>query len=239
MFSLLRWRKTLRDLWNNKVRTLLVVLTLAIGTATLGVIINTRAVLLANMDREYIATNVASASIMVPAGFDDELVDTIRRMPAVAAAEGRRQVNVRIELKPSEFLNLDLYAISDYGDMRVNKIQLDTGAWPPPDHEILLERSTLGLAELAGLEVGDTLIIKTSGDKRRKMKVAGLVQDFTQMPARAEGRAYGYVTLETLAWLAEPESLNQLNFVVAENRLDEAHIWEVAAEIEGGRRDRK
>jgi putative ABC transport system permease protein len=168
----------------------------------------------------------------VPDGFDDELVDTIRRMPAVATAEGRRRVNTRIELKPSEFLNLNLYAISDYGDMRVNKIQPDTGAWPPTDHQILLERSTLGLAELAGLEVGDTLIIKTSGDKRREMKVAGLVQDFTQMPARAEGRAYGYVTLETLAWLAEPESLNQLNFVVAENRLDEAHIWEVAAEIE-------
>ncbi len=232
MFSILRWRKVLRDLWNNKARTLLVVLTLAIGTATLGVIINTRAALLANMNREYAITNVASAGIIVPQGFDDELVDTIRRMPAVADAEGRRRVNLRIELNPNEFLNLDLYAISDYDDMRVNKLQPVTGAWPPPDHEILLERSTLGLAELAGIDVGDSIVVKTSGDKRRQMKVAGLVQDFTQMPARAEGRAYGYVVDETLAWLEEPETLNRLSFVVAKNRLDEAYIWEVAAQVE-------
>ncbi len=232
MFSQLRWRKVLRDLWNNKARTVLVVLTLAIGTATLGVIINTRAVLLANMDREYAVTNVASASIIVPQGFDDELVDSIRRMPDVAAADGRRRVNLRLELKPNEFLNLDLYAISDYDDIHVNKLQPDRGAWPPPDHEILLERSTLGLAELAGLEVGDTVIVKTLGDKRRGMKVAGLVQDVTKMPARAEGRAYGYVTLETMAWLEEPETLNQLSFTVAENRLDKAHIWAVAAQVE-------
>lgn len=232
MFSQIRWRKTLADLWINKIRTLLVVLTLAIGTATLGVIINTRTVLLANMDREYAATNVASASMMVPAGFDDELVEAVRRMPAVAAADGRRRVNLRLEVGPNEFLNLDLYALSDFEEMEVNKIQFETGAWPPPDHEILLERSTLGLPELVGLQVGDVLTVKTTGDKHRKMKVAGLVQDFTQMPARAEGRAYGYVTLETMAWLGEPESLSQLSFVVATDPLNKAHIRQVAAQVE-------
>jgi putative ABC transport system permease protein len=232
MFSQIRWRKILRDLWHNKTRTLLVVLTLAIGTATLGVIINTRAVLLTNMEREYLATNVASASIVVPGGFDEALVETIRRMPEVAAAEGRRRANLRLELNPNEFLNLDLYALPDFDDMQVNKIQFETGAWPPPEHEILLERSTLGLAELAGVEVGDTLTVKSSDDKPRELTVAGLVQDVTQMPARAEGRAYGYVTPETMVWLGKPDSLNQLSFVVAENRLDEAHIWEVAALVE-------
>lgn len=232
MFSKIRWFKILRDVWNNKTRTLLVVLTLALGTATLGVIINTRAVLLDNMGREYDITNVASASIMVPEGFDDELVESIRRMPEVAEADGRRRVNLRIELSPNQFLNLDLYAISDFEDLQVNKLQPETGAWPPADHEILLERSTPGMVELAGVNVGDSLTIKSAGDKRREMKIAGLVQDFTRMPSRAEGRAYGYVTLETMAWLEEPETLNQLSFVVAENRLDETHIWQVAAQVE-------
>ncbi|NIN36337.1 MAG: hypothetical protein GTO60_15095, partial [Gammaproteobacteria bacterium] len=68
MFSQLRWRKALRDLWENKARTLLTVLTLALGIATLGMIINTRAVLLTSMDREYAFSNVASASIIVPEG---------------------------------------------------------------------------------------------------------------------------------------------------------------------------
>jgi len=230
MFSQLRWRKALRDLWENKARTLLVVLTLALGTATLGMIINTRSVLLTNMDREYAFSNVASASIIVPEGFDNELVDTIRRMPVVAEADGIGRITLRIETGPNEYTNIDLYAISDFDDIRLNKLELDSGQWPPPDHEILLERTTLTLIE--GGEIGDTLIIKTASDKRREVKVAGLVQDFTQMPARAEGRAYGYITLDTLEWLDEPRSLNQLSFVVAGDKFDKGHIWDVATQVE-------
>lgn len=230
MSSPLRWRKILRDLWTNKARTTLVVLSLAIGTATLGMILNTRAVMLANMNREYNASNVASASITVPAGFDEKLVETIRRMPGVAEADGRRRVDLRIETGPDEFTSLDLYAISDFDDIRLNKIQPDSGAWPPPDNKILLERTTLRLID--GGDIGDTLIIKTGSGRRRELEVAGLVQDFTQMPAGAEGRAYGYVTLETLERLDEPGSLNRLSFTVAENGQDKAHIWQVASRVE-------
>ncbi len=230
MFSLLRWRKTLRDLWGNKARTILVVLSLAIGTATLGVIINTRTVLLSNMNRAYASSEAASASIIVPQGFDDDLVNTIRRIPAVKEADGKRRVNLRIETGPNEFTNIDLHAFSDFDDIRLNKLELDSGLWPPPDNEILLERSSLNL--IAGGEVGDTLIIKSASGKRRHMKVAGLVRDINQMPAAVDGRAYGYITLETLAWLEEPENLNQISFTVTENGQDKAHIWAVAAQVE-------
>ncbi len=230
MFSQLRWRKALRDLWGNKARTLLVVISLAIGTATLGLIINTRTVMLTNMNRTYTASNAASASIMVPEGFDDDLVDAIRRMPVIKEADGKRRVNLRIETSPNEYTNINLHAYSDFDDIRLNKLVLNSGVWPPPDNEILLERSTLNLID--GGEIGDTLIIKTANGKRREMKVAGLVQDVNQMPAAVDGRAYGYITLDTLRWLEEPDSLNQISFVVAENGRDKAHIWNVAAQVE-------
>ncbi len=230
MFSLLRWNKTLRDLWGNKARTILVVLSLAIGTATLGVIINTRTVLLGNMNRAYGSSGAASATIIVPEGFDDDLVDAIRRIPAVKEADGKHRVNLRIETGPNEFTNIDLHAFSDFDDIRLNKFKLDGGVWPPPDNEILLERSSLLL--IGRGEVGETLTIRSASGKRREMKVAGLVQDINQMPAAVDGRAYGYITLETLAWLEEPESLNQISFTVAENGQDKNHIWAVAAQVE-------
>ncbi|NIN36336.1 MAG: ABC transporter permease, partial [Gammaproteobacteria bacterium] len=148
----------------------------------------------------------------------------------VAEADGIGRVTLRIETGPNEYTNIDLYAFSDFADIRLNKLELDSGQWPPPDHEILLERTTLTLIEDG--EIGDTLIIKTSSDKRREVKVAGLVQDFTQMPAQAEGRAYGYITLDTLEWLDEPRSLNQLSFIVTGDKFDKAHIWDVAAQVE-------
>ncbi len=232
MFSQLRWRKALRDLWRNKARTLLVVLSLAIGIATLGIIINTRTVLSRNMDREYALSNAASTSIIVPNGFDEDLVETIRRMPGVAKADGVRQVNLRIQYGPNDFINLDLYAFSDFDDLRLNKIEPDQGVWPPPKNEILLERSTLDLSELDGIEVDGDLVVKMASGKQRVMKVAGLARDINKMPAPVEGRGYGYVTLDTLVWLEEPRAFNRLDFMVAGDPLDKAHIWAVASQVE-------
>jgi putative ABC transport system permease protein len=46
-----------------------------------------------------------------------------------------------------------------------------------------------------------------------------------------ENSVYGYITLDTLARLGEQPYLDQLNFVVAENRLDEQHIRGVAQDV--------
>ncbi|MEM7348051.1 MAG: ABC transporter permease, partial [Chloroflexota bacterium] len=230
MTNQLRWRKAWYDLWRNKVRTLLLVLSLSVGIATVGAIINTRSILLANLDREYKFSQTADATIFVPSGFDERFIDTVRRMPLIAEADGIGRAALRIETGLNEFVNIDLYAISDFDEMRLNKIDFDRGVWPPPNRQILLERTSLPL--LDDKDVGDTLTIKTATGKRRQIKIAGLVQDFTLMPSTAEGRAYGYITLDTLTWLEEPNNLTQLNFAVSGDTPDKAYIRRVATQVE-------
>jgi putative ABC transport system permease protein len=87
--------------------------------------------------------NPSSATLIIPEGFDQDLVDVIRKMPAIAEAEGRRSVNVRLKVGPNQWLNLNLYAIDDFEDIRIDKVQPYSGAWPPAEGEILLERSAM------------------------------------------------------------------------------------------------
>jgi putative ABC transport system permease protein len=215
-------------------------LSLVAGVFGVGVIMNTKAILDRNFTSGFAAVNPASATLVTDA-FDEEWVKAVRRMPEIQEAEGRRKVTVRLaatpnigstsQAGPDQWLDLDLYAIDDYDDMRVNKIRAEGGAWPPPKHQLLLERSALQLPELAGLAVGDQLMVQTPDDNLHELRLAGFAFDFNQTPTLGTNKVYGYITFDTLESLGQPRDYNELSFIVAENGLDEAHIRQVAGQI--------
>src|SRR3712207_3067543 len=115
-----RWRKVLRDLWSNKTRTLLVVLSIAVGVFAVGTITSTWVMLSHDLSTDYAAINPGSA-ILFTAPFDDGLVRSVRRMEDVREAEGRFNVVVRLKTGPDEWRNLRLEVIDDYHDIRLNQ----------------------------------------------------------------------------------------------------------------------
>ncbi|HXF61454.1 MAG TPA: ABC transporter permease, partial [Caldilineaceae bacterium] len=228
-----RWRKVLRDLWSNKTRTVLVLLSIAVGVSAIGMVMGSQIIVDQNLPEAYAAVNPASGNIFTLSTFDDEMVEAVRAMDEVSAAEGRRIVNVRFLTKSGEWRSLQLNAISDYEEITINKIHAETGAYPPPHRELLLERASvaasLGLGDVA---IGDTLLVETPGGKQRELRIAGTVHDLGQLPAFINGAGYGYITFETLEWLGEPRDYNQLLFVAAENKLDLDHVTAVSKLIE-------
>jgi len=56
-----RWRKVLRDLWGNKARTVLVVLSIAVGVFAVGMTTSSRVILSREMTASYLATTPSSA----------------------------------------------------------------------------------------------------------------------------------------------------------------------------------
>ena len=243
-----RWRKVLRDIWGNKRRTFLVVLSIAVGVFAVGTVAQMQVIVSEDMMESYEAANPASATIYTDRPFDDDLVEAVRRMPEVAEAEGRPSVFVRFRHPQDEsWYPLRLYAVPDYTDMRLNIIQPeiqfipdpqkwpDPSTFPPPDEEVLIERTSL-LLPSHGLfpeaELGDILLIETPGGKRREMRMAGLVHDIATGSAPWTGSAYGYVTLDTMEWLDLPRNYTVLHVLVAGDRHDVAHIEQVAHQVE-------
>lgn len=218
-----RWRKVLRDVLGNKTRTVLVVLSIAVGVAAIGMVTGSHVVMSHDLPTGYAQINPLHAQLVL-SDFDQELVDAVRRMPEVADAEGRRRESVQVLVGPDQWKNLSLTAIDDFAAMRLNKVLPINGAWPPAKRELLIERSSLSLLNV---QVGDLITVKLPGGSERQLRVAGFAHDLTQISAQFTGEANGYITLDTLEWLNWPRAFSNLNITVAEKADDKAHIQAV------------
>src|ERR1035437_4240604 len=91
-----RWRKVGRDLLAHKLRTALVVLSIAVGIFAILVVMGGRGILLQAFDTNFAKSNPANATL-VTSGFDQMLVDRVARTADVSGAEGRRTVSLRYQ----------------------------------------------------------------------------------------------------------------------------------------------
>jgi putative ABC transport system permease protein len=220
-------RKILRDLWRERTRTTLVVLAIALGIAAFSGVLSAYAILTRELNRGYLATNPASATLFLDR-VDDELLRALAGLPGVGEIEGRRSLRGRIKAGPGEWKGLQLFVVRDYADVRVSRLVPQQGAWPPATGEMLVERDAL---QVVNARIGQDVRVRTPGGAERTLRVSGTVADVGQAQARMEQAVYGYVTLATLAELGEEPYLDQLKLLVAGDRTDEAHVRGVADSV--------
>jgi len=101
------WQKVIRDFWQERTRTVLVVLAIAIGIAAFSAVLSSYAILTRELDQGYLAINPASFTLATDA-VDDALVGAITSNHEISDAEARRTVSGRIKAGPVEWRNLML-----------------------------------------------------------------------------------------------------------------------------------
>lgn len=215
------------DLTGNLTRTILIVLSIAVGLFALGTILSTRTILEREMDLSYRAINPSSGTIRTVQPFDLDFVESVRHMDGVAEVDARRVVAARVLMATGEWANLTIYAIEDYDEMRINLVFPQHGAWPPPDRQILIERAALGV--IHG-EIGDRILVETPNKKQYWLPISGTVHDPAQMPAQFDNSPYGYISFATLEWFGEPYGFNEL-YVVADNPGDQEYTQQVVNQV--------
>jgi putative ABC transport system permease protein len=151
--------------------------------------------------------------------FDADFIHSVRSMPEVQEADARRNISARVEVAPGEWKNINLFVLADYDNIRINKVSSESGAWPPPEREILIERAALSVI---GSQVGDVIRIKLPNDTQREMRIAGLAYDPAQLPAHIDNTPYGYISFDTLEWFGESYGFNEL-YIVSTNPEDK--VW--------------
>ena len=90
-----RWRKVLADLWDNKLRTMLVVASIAVGIFAVGTIANSYAVIAEDINVSYAAINPYNIETVTDPFYQD-LVDSIADVQGVKEVEGQHYVGVRL-----------------------------------------------------------------------------------------------------------------------------------------------
>jgi putative ABC transport system permease protein len=224
-----RWKKVYRDLWNNRSRTILVILSIAVGVFAIGMIGSTQQTLTSSLAEQYAEMRPADVILKTEPMLDDDFVSSIRHMDGVTEAEGRRALALRISLdgKGDTWRDLTLYSLADYNDQRMMKVWEQSGNVPPQKGEVLLERATLAYL---GLEPGDEILVKTPDSKKYTLLVSGVVHDLYRVPPVIEGWVYGYVSMDTIRWMGQPEGYNELYLDV--NAASEAETLVIAEKVE-------
>jgi len=218
----------LRDAWRHKARSALVVLAIAVGVATFGMLLTAKDAAMRDMYDGYWA-NVPPNIILYLEPFDEDLLPIVRDMPEVADVEPRHQAFARVQAGPGdEWTNIVLTVLQDYGNSRISMVRSESGAWPPGRREVLLERSTLTIFDAA---VDDTVAIEMPSGVQKQLPVTGLVHEFNDFSSYISRYAHGFITFDTLEWLGESVDYNRLYITVAENEMDADHLERVRNDV--------
>lgn len=222
-----RWRKVWRDLWLNKSRTAVVVMSIAVGVFAVGTISSSQIILSRDLSATYMATHPANATILTFDSFGDDVVEAVANMREIEEAEARRRVSLRVQVG-NDWRVLWVSAIPDFDDIKIDQFSPEAGAWPPPDRELLIERSGLSLIDAS---LGDTLTIKTPDGKIKEMRIAGLAHDLNAQMYTFDGVASGYITTDTLDWLGQSHDYNELRIIVADHNDDVEYIQAITDKV--------
>lgn len=229
-----RWSKVARDLTSHRVRTALVVLSIAVGVFAVAVVLGGRQVLLREFDADFAASVPPSAEFDTT-GFDDKLPARIAERDDVRAAEGRRRVTVRYTTEPDDdgstagWETLRLWALPEFERGDVQKIVRDEAtSWPPKAGEVVLERSALQVGKFS---IGETITVESPNGARTELRIVGLAHDINAIPAQFQGSETGFVSMGTLPLLDEPERLTHLSVLMSRDVASRSAASRIAADI--------
>lgn len=201
-----RWTKVYRDLMAHKFRTLLVVLSIAVGIFAVGVMMGGRAVLIRSLDTGFPQTAPPDVSYTLTS-FDEHLVRDVGRDTEVGEVQGRRSIAISYRAHGAAWKNITLYAYKDYNDITVGRLTpLGTTQWPRRG-QLVIESGSI---DFSGLSPGDTVELDTSGHKHPVLTVSGSIHDLNAVVPMMSGRAVGYVSWDDLEALQEPQAFNDL-----------------------------
>ncbi|RPJ40305.1 MAG: ABC transporter permease, partial [Chloroflexi bacterium] len=218
-----RWKKVFADLWNNKARTLLVALSIAVGVFAVGFVASTYLILQNDVPVDFNAAKPHDAVIYTQP-FDEELLAAVRHTPGIGVVVGRSRLNAKLESSNGATTPLQITRIADLERMQIDLLRLEQGAAHLHDHEIYLERQVAGKL---GYQVGDSARVLLSDGSHRELRIAGTVQDVTGSSFLASSLATAFANANTLAWLGGATQDDQLVLTVRE-QAGEDHIRKVS-----------
>jgi putative ABC transport system permease protein len=209
--------KIWQDLWSNKSRTLQVVLIIAVGAFSIGMIIATRNNVIRAMEQGWIESSPPMIGMWNWPRITDEDIRSIEQIDGVVDAEGVAIDSVEWRLDADhDWLPAEVTARTDFTDQQFAKLVLSSGSWPE-DKQLVVGRGT---DTVFGAEIGKQVTFKSEG-RDKIFTVVGIVSDPMALPPSFGGNAQFYVSRETFDELFGTEDYNRIfaaSSVYNENR---------------------
>lgn len=221
------FRKILADLWDNKARSILAALSIAVGVFAVGVIISTMILVKRDMDADYFSSNPHTARLYTQP-FDDSLLGKLRSLPEVQDIDASYHVWLKIEAANGKLYLIDMYSIDSLESIRVDKLDFESGSPTLANDEIYIERQ--GISGM-GLPIGEMVNITLENGQTRQLRLAGAVHDVNGNPFNFSSSTSGFVTHATMQSLSGSALNNFVNLVTAGSHTDSSHVRQMADRV--------
>jgi len=195
------WHKIWYDLWHNKLRTLLVILSIAVGVFALGVTFGMVEQMLPTMDAAHAASKPSHATLLLTQTVDRDTLLALRRTPGVAEVEALNMVQIRWKLHhEDEWRRGALLQRDNYESQTNDQVQLKAGEWP---HEqgLSIERMH---SPFYGIDIGDQVIIEV-GQRERVFPITGKIRHPFVPPPSMYDEAWFFGSDQTLELFGLPK----------------------------------
>ena len=199
-----RWRKVLRDLWSNKSRTFLVIMSIAIGVFAFGGLFTARTLITSSLEVDFEASNPSDIDMSL-SEIDDLLEQYVARQPYVTGVQTytTRTVDIMVD----GVANITrLIAFEDVNAISINRVNYEAGKDTLGRNEIILERSFL---DDLNVNIGDILTIRTFDDKYFDLQLVGTVHSLAIEPS----------TITLPAWVS-PRTLFNMGLSTEKNQME-------------------
>lgn len=183
------WQKLWSDLWDNKVRTMLAVFSIAAGTFSVGAVFGQADQLLSGMDAAHEAVNPSHLNLILNEPIDRETATRLKTVPGVKGIEQLNMVMVRYKTRPeADWLPGFVVMRDDYDEMDFDLLQLKKGVWPKRN-KIGIDRSA---SDHFNINLGDKVIFELE-QTDRALEVSGRIRHPFVPPPAFGGEARFFV----------------------------------------------
>ena len=184
------WNKVWFDLWHNKARTMLAVLSIAAGVFAVGAMFGMADQLLSGMDKAHQSVSPSHINIGADNTLTADIADSIRKLDGVEDVELYNQVVALYKVRPQDDWKQGIINMkADYGAQKYDLIQLREGHWPGKD-DIGIERLA---AQYLKVGLGDSITFKI-GKTERTLPITGLIRHPFVPPPDFGGPPYFFVS---------------------------------------------
>ena len=195
------WHKVWFDIWHNKTRTLLAVLSIAAGVFAVGATFGMSDLLGTNMDNSHRAVLPTHVNVILGNLVDRETLLNLRSVPGVEDIEPYNSVSIQYKLHPGDEWRPGVIQMRDnFNKQKYELLQLREGKWPSGKDEVAIERMA---GQFLNVGVGDSIIFKIN-EKERTFPITGLIRHPFVPPPQFQDLAFFFMNSDGMERLNIP-----------------------------------
>jgi putative ABC transport system permease protein len=195
------WQKVWFDIWNNKSRTLLAVLSIAAGLFAVGAIFGMVDQLLSGMDKAHAEVAPSHVNMILRNYVTEDVIDDLKTIPGVVDIDPLNQFAVRYRLQPDDDWKMGMLVMRPDFQSQIFDLQiLKEGDWPV-DENIGVERLS---SQYFDIPI-DSSVTFQIGDEEKSYPVDGIVRHPFVQPPLFGGQAHFFINSSQLEDFGVPE----------------------------------